>query len=865
MERSDERVEARGGGRVRRGLGDHAAPERRSISWSRVAHRFRRYWPPPWPHVLAVGVALVLVIWVVWETCGLAGCPNVGVLASYQPGNAPVVLDREGEELARLSPVSRELVSLDALPGHVPAAFIAVEDRRFREHGGIDWGRVAGSLVANVRAGGVEQGGSTLTMQLARNVFPDRLPGRERTLGRKLLEARVAREIEDRFTKDEILELYLNHIYFGGPIYGIETAARDYFGVSASALDLAQAATLAAMPKAPNSYDPRAHPERARQRRDLVLSLMADQRRIDSAAAERARAAPIRTARRRPTDDPRPSPAPYFVRAVRRSLEERLGDALYAQPFRIHTTLDRAAQSAAEDALGRQLRSIERGAYGRMGGGTYYGAPDAVDSAGTRYLQGAVVVLSADSGDVLALVGGRDFRDSPFDRATQARRQVGSAFKPFVYAAALGHGYSPSQHLIDEPLEMELAGGEVWTPRNFGGGYSGEVTLREAAVRSNNVATVRLAMAVGLDEVADEARDAGVAARLPMLPSLALGTAGLTLMELTAAYSPFANLGTAVRPRLVRVVEDTTGAVVWEWEVEREKALDPGVAYLVTDLLRDAVDRGTGRAVREAGYRGPAAGKTGTTDDGHDAWFVGYSPDHVAGVWIGFDRPVPIVSRASGGRLAAPVWGRLMRRVGGHGSWERPESVVERDVDPATGLVLADGCRPERGRPVTELFLRDAIPARICPAGEEEGRGLLARIADGVGSVFGDMSDFFVSLFSRGGADDGRERYLGKPRLPRASEVRRVDEPDTGRVEPPTGPLGIPLDSVPGWGDVPVERAGPDSIGVPDPTGAAADSAAQDTGPSDTVPADEPSPETLPTDTGPTGAAPPDSASIPGA
>ncbi|NIP83331.1 MAG: hypothetical protein GWM90_30535, partial [Gemmatimonadetes bacterium] len=403
MEPREGSAEARGGGPAADGGGGVAGS---AASWWRRAREsgggrwIREYWPPPRRHVLVAAGVLALAGWLLWRTCGLAGCPNVEVLTAYQPGNAPVVLDRAGGEVARLSPVSRELVALEGLPDVVAEAFMAVEDRRFREHGGVDWRRVVGSLLANVRAGGVEQGGSTITMQLARNVFPDRLPGQERTLRRKLLEVRVAREIEDHFTKDEILELYLNHIYFGGPIYGIETAARHYFGVGASGLDLAQAATLAAMPKAPNSYDPRDHPERARERRDLVLSLMVAQGRVDSAAAAGARDRRIRTVRRRPPPERGPSSAPYFVRAVRRSLEARLGDALYTRPYRIHTTLDPSAQAAAESALTRQLRAIERGAYGRPGGGTYYGAPDAVGPEGTRYLQGAVVVLDADSGDV---------------------------------------------------------------------------------------------------------------------------------------------------------------------------------------------------------------------------------------------------------------------------------------------------------------------------------------------------------------------------------------------------------------------------------------------------------------------------------
>jgi 1A family penicillin-binding protein len=764
-------------------------------------------------------VAILVLLWLGWRTCGYGGCPSVARLVAYQPGGASVLLDRSGEEVARLTPVSRDLVALVDLPEHVASAFVAVEDRRFRDHGGVDWRRTGGSALANVRAGGVREGGSTITMQLARNVFPDRLPGEERSFRRKILEARVAREIEGSFSKDEILELYLNHIYFGGPVYGIEAASRYYFGKGATALDLAEAATLAAMPKAPNAYNPRTRPEQNRARRDLVLALMAEQGRIEAADAEQAQSRPLRVVAERPPPREEPPPAPYFVRAVRRALEARLGDALYSQPLRIHTTLDRDVQAAAERALAGRLRAIEAGSHGRFGGERRYGAADAVTPTGTLYLQGAAVVMEAETGDVLAVVGGRDYADSPFDRAIQARRQVGSAFKPFVYATALVEGYAPSQWLTDEPLEMELAGGEKWAPRNFDGQYRGEVTFREAAVRSNNVATVRLAMAVGMSDVARTARQSGVSNGLHELPSLALGTAELSLLQLTASYSPFATLGERVHPRLIRLVEDTTGKKLWSPKVQRRRVMDDGVAYLVTDLLRDAVDRGTGRGARQAGFTGPAAGKTGTTDDGHDVWFVGYTPELLAGIWIGFDRPRAVVGDATGGDLAAPVWGELMRAV--HSGrptpepWERPRSVVARSVDPPTGLILAEGCRPESGDATDELFLRSDLPSTICPAGEEEGRSIIARLVEGIRSVFGRAGELVAGLFRSEDEEaelqrqrEEEDRYLGRPRLPRARD--RAPAPDPGE------PLGVPLDSIPGWGEVPGDPPGPEDPDQPE-------------------------------------------------
>ncbi len=774
------------------------SPRTRALDLQARARRVaQRLWSLPDEHPRRSLIALLaslLLLLVAWERCGVRGCPNVERLAAFQPGGAPVLLDRDGEPFADLTPVDYTIVPLESLPDFVAEAFIAVEDQRFMEHSGIDWRRVFGAALADLRAGGFAQGFSTITMQLARNVFPKRLPGERKTLQRKLLEVRVAGEIEEKYSKAEILELYLNHIYFGGSAYGIDAAARTYFGKPASDLTLREAATLAAMPKAPNSYDPRRHPERSGERRDLVLRLMADQGRISSAERERAGAGRTRTARAPRLPQQRRAFAPYFTDLVRRQLEARFGDELYAARLRIHTTLDRSLQQIAEEELGRQLRAIERGRHGRFDGRAYTAGVEA-DSAGSEFLQGAVVVLGADSGDVLALVGGRDFEHSPFNRAVLARRQVGSAFKPFVYATALAEGYSPSQHLADDTLRLELEGGEVWEPRNYDGRFAGELSLRDALVRSKNVPTVRLAAAVGIDDVATTARNAGVQGEIPTLPSMALGTIGMTPIELAAAYTPFATGGTRTRPSLIRRVTTEEGEVLWEREVERADVLDPEGAFLITDMLAEAVDRGTASAVRDAGYRGPAAGKTGTTNDGTDTWFVGYTPDLVASIWIGFDRPRTVAGDASAGRLVAPVWGRLMRRAyagrAPANDWVRPAGVIQLPIDPQSGLVLAQGCEPERGRARSELFIDGTQPPETCPQGGEDSEpGFLARTLAWLRGALTDAGQWLAARFG-GGQDLAQERrrrdeILGAPRLPRAAEVR------TPRIEPEL--LGRPVE-----------------------------------------------------------------------
>ena len=665
-------------------------------------------------------LGVIVLLGTAWQFCFFQGCPDVHKLGAHVAGGAPVLLDRNGEEFADLAPVQGELVKLESLPKHVGEAFIAVEDQRFREHGAVDLRRVLGAIVSNVRSGGVEEGSSTITMQLARNVFPDALPGRKRTMGRKILEVRVAHEIEGEFTKDQILEMYLNHIYFGNGATGIEAASRHYFARPASKLTLPQAALLAALPKAPTHYDPRRHPKAALERRNLVLTLMQDQTRVDAAGAEAARKSPLGVARRPRALRTAAPVAGWFVEEVRRELEERMGSDVYRQRMRIHTTLDLNAQRAAEEELGRQLAAIESGALGAFQGPRYTAALEPGGEQ-TPYLQGAVVALEVATGDVLAWVGGRDFRHSQFDRVRQARRQAGSAFKPFVYAAALQSGRALNQPLVDEPLRISIDNRRAWEPRNFDGVFDGRVTLRDALVRSKNVPTVRLAQEVGIPRVQRLAEEAGLEPPIPDQPSMALGTISVSPLELTAAFTTFASLGERVTPRVVTKVEDAQGEVVWEAdEPERSRVIEEPIAYLVTDALREALVRGTGQAVSQAGFRAPAAGKTGTTNDGADAWFVGYTPDVAASVWVGFDKRRSIVAKATGGRVAAPVWARMMLRVYQErktpGAWTRPAGVIEGMVDPASGMLLASGCRPWSGTAYRELFVRGSAPATVCPS-----------------------------------------------------------------------------------------------------------------------------------------------------
>jgi penicillin-binding protein 1A len=661
-----------------------------------------------------------------WPRCSGAGCPSVSTLHTYQPPQASQLFDGGGKLVAYLAPQRRTVVQLERIPAHVSGAFLAVEDKRFYRHGGVDYRRAAGALVRDVQTLSYRQGFSTVTMQLARNVFPDYL-SREKTIRRKLWEVVLARRIERAFTKDEILEMYLNQIYLGQGQYGVEAAARGYFGKAAAKLSLHEAATLAALPKAPSFYDPRRNPDGALRRRNLVLGLMADAGVVTGTEAAMAQGQPLGLA-------PPPEAlgeAPYFVAAVRRELRERFGPRADTDGLRVHTSLDPALQKSAEQELARQIASVEKGSHGR------FRHPACSARRPERCLQGLVVAMSPRTGDVWALVGGRDYALSQFDRATQARRQAGSAFKPFVFAAALGEGIPVSTPLMGPGAEV--ARGAYW-PRDHVSD-SATVDMRDALRLSSNRAAVVLGERVGAPRVVHMAKQMGINTQIEPLPSTFLGAASVMPLELVAAYAPFANGGSAVRPRLIRRVEDARGRVLYEAPVSRKPVIAPGVAFLSTSMMRGVVDRGTGSGVREAGlpYEVPAAGKTGTTNDGADVWFVGYTPDVVAGVWLGFDKPRPILANASGGGLAAPVWGRVVARYyqkhAVPAAWSVPSDVVAMPVDRTSGKLATAACPGEAVQ--TEYFIAGTEPAEHCPFHPEDTGGWLGRAVRGLGDWLG--------------------------------------------------------------------------------------------------------------------------------
>jgi 1A family penicillin-binding protein len=653
-----------------------------------------------WRSLAALGVAIMAVLgfdaWL--ATCGLDGCPSAAEIRRFRPREGSRVLDRSGRVIGRLSYVRRINVPLSRIPVFVRQAFIATEDRRFYEHDGLDWHALARATLRNITAWRIREGFSTITMQVARNGFTPELVTR-RTLRRKLLELRLARLIERNLTKDEILELYLNLIYLGNGTYGVEAASRDLFGKSVSRLSLAEGAMLAALPKGPSVYTPRHDPARALARRNLVLSLMAREGFISASRARSAAATPIRIAR---ASWQPPEVGSSVIATVRTFVDSVLGpDAVDEADVTVYTTIDARAQRAAERAVRNQAASIDRQA-------RVWNSRDAPE------VEGALVALDPHNGDIRALVGGRHPELRGFDHALAARRQPGSAFKPFVYAAALSVGYTPASLVDDAPVEVE-EGGRLWVPTNYGDEYHGRITMRRALTESSNTAAVRFSRAVGEQRVVSLAHLAGITSPLAAVPSIALGSLEVTPLELVTAYATFANGGRRVRPRLVSRIEASDGSVLWSRESEPPvPALDPRDVFQLTSMLQSVVDEGTARVIREMGAAGPIAGKTGTTNDATDVWFVGYTPSLVAGVWFGYDTPRPLPGAATGGRLAAPAWAEFYMEGWPQGAsdrpWTPPPGLVSRIIDADNGELATPWC------PVTqrEWFKEGTEPIRYC-------------------------------------------------------------------------------------------------------------------------------------------------------
>jgi len=625
-----------------------------------------------------------------------------------------LVLARDGSIIGEIGKEIRTNLSIKSMPRYLPQAFVAVEDHRFYQHDGVDVVGIAGALKDNIF--GERRGASTITQQLVGNMHPDLIDRTDKSIGRKLAEQSAAREMERHYTKDQILEGYLNQISFGHGWFGVEAAAQHYFGKSAAKLSLPEAAALAAMPKGPALYDPLKYPDRVRQRRNTVLALMADQGYITPAQAERARAAPLATT----TNGGYSAYSPWFVDVVRIQAQ-RAGIPVTQGGYRIYTGLDPILQNAATASLLEEAANAE--SQPGWAHPKYAPGSRSTPASTTEYLQGMVVAIDPASGDVRALVGGRDYRDSQFDRAVDGMRQPGSSFKPIVYAAAIADSLTANTIFVDSALSIPLPNGTVYRPENAEGEFSGPVTLREALAKSLNVIAVELGMRLGMDSISNLAHRMGITSRIAPYPSSAIGASVVQPLDLVAAYTTFANLGTPMEPRFIYRIEDRNRKVVLSREIQAlAPALDPRVTYVVRDMMRDVVERGTASSIRRYLPASiPVAGKTGTTNDNSDAWFIGLTPDLVAGVWLGFDKPVSIAKGAAGGSLAAPVWGKMVAKyyasqpqlVASHATeqWLPPLGVIMGDVDRTTGELATDQTPADRR--YTEYFVEGTEPVSL--------------------------------------------------------------------------------------------------------------------------------------------------------
>jgi 1A family penicillin-binding protein len=686
--------------------------------------------PVAWIPLLFVMAGGLGFGWGAWRNL-CADCPSIAQIHTWEPAQTSKVFDRNGELIGEIGIEMRTFTDISSLPDHVPQAFIAVEDRRFYRHSGVDlrgFSRaVFGVLSSFSLSGG---GGSTITQQLARNMFIESV-GLDRSVARKLRELQVALELERAYTKDQILEAYMNQINLGVGIWGIHTASQRFFGKPPQEMTPAEAATLAAVANNPGGYNPFNHPDRSRARRNLVLDRMARERFLTTEEARQWKETPLPDSRGQYAE----SVGGYFLEMIRDQVMARWPGQVNTAGFHIHTTLDLSMQRAAERAMRDGFDRIERYPGFRHPRYEEYADRRAseIPETNSPYIQGALVSVDVRTGGIRALVGGRDIQHSKFNRATQARRQAGSAFKTFVYTAALQSGIPASFIVTDGPVVRAQADGSEWRPQNFDRTFDGDMTVRHAYRLSINTVAIKVAdEEVGLETVAQTARRMGITTPIDRVPAMALGSADVIPIQMSEAYATLANLGVRTTPHAIVRVEAADGEVLWEPTHTSSRVLDPQVARLALSLMEEAVTRGTGTP----GIRGggkvppeiPVGGKTGTTNDNSDVWFVGATPDLQTTVWFGMDRPQRIASNATGGALAAPVFGDFMRSLyvgdeeangngGGAPLLPRPEpwpmmELISRQVDDKTGLLASEWCPADRR--YTEWYIPGTEPSEVC-------------------------------------------------------------------------------------------------------------------------------------------------------
>ena len=655
---------------------------------------------PPRPHarvwlrraLIAIGALTLFVgsavgVGALWAFTILPrSLPSVTALETLQPVQGSRIYDDNDEPMTELHVERRIFVPLAQIPPALRDAIIATEDRRFYSHWGVDPIGIARAVVQNYRRGRIVEGGSTITQQLAKVLFLTA----DKSLERKLKEAVLALELERRYSKDRILEMYLNQVYFGHGAYGVEAAARTYFGKSVSELTVREAALLAGLPRAPSSYLPFDHANAAKRRRELVLRRMVEYGALKEEEAKRIARTDlglIAPERRRTTGQ-------YFLDYVQQTLEAKYGaDLVFKGGLNIYTTLSPSMQLAAEQAMRDGLKALEgRSAKARPG----------------ENPEGAIITIEPQTGYVKAMVGGYDFLRSEFNRAVQAKRQPGSAFKPVIYIAALEAGFTPATRIEDSPVSYPTgSNGQTWKPENYDRIFRGPTTLQQAIEESVNVVTVKLQERIGINKTVQVARRLGITSPLDINLSLALGTSDLSLLELTSAYGVLANQGVWMPPVTVRYITDAQGKLLEEHVPEGREAVAPETAYVITHMLRGVVERGTGQAAKVLGR--PIAAKTGTTNDYSNAWFVGFTPRLATGVWVGYDLPRSLGRDETGSRVAVPIWVGYMGKI----LAESPKE--DFPVPDRVAMLLVDeDPSGECIRPVPMAFIKGTEPQVSC-------------------------------------------------------------------------------------------------------------------------------------------------------
>lgn len=653
--------------------------------------------------------------------------PDIDELELFQPKRITKVYSADGQHLRNFKEENREVLrGYEEIPQAMKDALTSIEDRRFFTHWGVDLRRVIGAILANVRALNMTaEGASTLTQQLARNLYEKVGTQRgsaslEQTVAsyaRKIREQITAVHIERLYTKREILTMYLNTVFFGHGLHGLKLAARYYFDEDVEKLSITQSAVLAGLLKAPNNYSPFSHPEDARKRRNLVLKEMWQSGKIAISQHTRLSKAPIRTRRsqRAETYDL----APYFVEYVRQQLTSEYGRALYRNGFTVHTTLHSKLQQIADKHFAIEIGKVQARVDARLAAKNV--SQGMRDSA---VVQAAFVAMDPASGKILAMIGGRDFGESEFNRATQAKRHPGSAFKPFVYTAALDNGRFTIDVIDDNAIVIPERSGEIWDPENYDHKFKGPMTLREGFKQSRNLIAIKLAQEIGPQRIRQYAMTMGIDTPIRPVWSIGIGTSEVTLLNMLAAYCVFPNAGVYVEPSVVARIEDSDGNVISEPVTVASEVLRPSVAVLMTDLMRSVIHEsgGTGHRVETVyGFRTASAGKTGTTNDYTDAWFIGFTPHLVAGVWVGMDDPRLNLEKQPGATAALPLWARFMKEVyktvepyrsRAGDSFEFPEDLTSRLMACEDTHKLATKYCPNQ-KP--EIFIADGVLPGSCP------------------------------------------------------------------------------------------------------------------------------------------------------